>query len=75
MDSFSEGNEGFYQESDLPVRQAERARAANSDPAQAVLPVFCPDCRQARFAVDGSASPSPREVLQASMRVKARRSP
>ena len=75
MNSILKGNEGFYQEKDLPVRQAERARAANNDAIQTVLLVFGPDPSMQTLTGAGFDPGSARELLQASMRVKARRSP
>jgi hypothetical protein len=75
MNSISKGNEGFYQEKDLPVRQAERARAATNDSSQAVLAVFCGTCNMQLLGCGEPECPKGRDILKTSMRYKARRSP
>lgn len=54
MDSISEGNEGYYQDRDLPVRLAERAARVTDDAEQLSIAAFrspearalCVSCRK-----------------------------
>lgn len=54
MDSISEGNEGYYQSRDLPVRLAERAARVTDDADQLSIAAFrspeahdlCVSCRK-----------------------------
>lgn len=54
MDSISEGNEGYYQDRDLPARLAERAARVTDDAEQLSIAAFrsleahalCVSCRK-----------------------------
>jgi hypothetical protein len=66
-------DEGFYQIRDLPGQQAERARQANGNISQTVLPAFSRDANQSRLLDTSESKPSKRDILLASMRFKSRK--